>query len=161
MTLPVIERISQEVKRRLTPVIPDRNNAIGLAEIARPGRPVSSIASLVVQQRPTKPIPALDYPGNPPAKCYETTFDVNCFIDRPENETDFAAACNKIVSDIVWAITHPEQNPEIWHTFGQLASNATIGQYRDLPNESGVNGGVSVPIAIQYRVSENDHTQVR
>lgn len=161
MSLPVIERIATEIQKRLNPVVPDRGKAIGQATIARPGRVVPETASVVVQQQPIRPLPQLDYPGNPPAKAFESTFNINCFIENKTNEVEFARQCNQSMADVVRLITNPIVDPVMWYSFGGLAFNSTFGQTRDLPTDIGVRGGVSVPLIVQYRVSENDHSQVR
>lgn len=160
MTLPVIERIAVEIRRRLNPSS-DRNKALGIATIARPSRVIPDFSSVVVQQGPSKPLPKLDYPGNPPAKCFEVVFSLNCLIDMKPSEAEFATACNTVVADIVDAITNPEVSSVTWHTFGGLALLAQIGSSRDLITALGVNGGVSIPLTVQYRVAQNDHSQVR
>lgn len=161
MTLPVIERIATEIQNRLNPVAPDRAKLIGQATILRNGRTLESLASVVVQQQPTKPLPRLDYPGNPCAKAFEATFNILCQIENKVNETEFAQQCNLVVSDVVRLITNPPVDPVMWWNFGALAIDATFGQVRDLTTEIGVHGGVIVPLIIQFRVSENDHSQVR
>lgn len=161
MNLPVIERIATEIQKRLHPVVPDRSKSIGQATIARPGRVIPDAASVVVQQQPIRPVPQLDYPGNPPAKAFECTFHINCFIENKTNEVEFAKHCNLASADIVRLITNPDVDPVMWYSFGGLAFISTFGQTRDLPNDIGVRGGVTVPLIVQFRVAENDHTQVR
>lgn len=161
MTLPVIERIALEIRSRLNPVSPDRNRANGIVTLTRAGRVVPDGVSIVVQQGPSKPLPKLNYPGNPPAKCFECVFSVNCFIAEKLNETEFSAGCNAVVAEVVSAITTPTVSPVTWFTFGGLAINANIGETKDLPTEIGVNGGVSIPLTVQFRVAQNDHSQVR
>jgi len=161
MTLPVIDRIASEIQKRLNPVSPDRINSFGQVTIVRSGRVVPDGASAVIQQQPTRPLPELDYPGNPPGVAFECTFNINCFIENKTNETEFASQCNQVYADVVRLVTNPTVNPGQWHNFGGLAINSSFGQARDLVNEIGVHGGVIVPLIVQFRVSENDHTQVR
>ena len=154
MIEPVIERIALEIQRRLAP-----------ATILRPGRVLTEelalSAQVVIQQQAIRPLPNLDYPGNPPAKAFEATFNLNCFLDAKATEDEFAKQCNQKSADVIRLVTNPETDPTYWHSFGGLAINASFGQMRDLPTEIAVNGGVIVPLLIQYRVAENDHTQVR
>lgn len=161
MTLPVIERIATEIRNRLNPVSPDRAKAIGQATILRPGRTLESAASVVVQQQPTRPLPRLDYPGNPQGKAFEATFNLQCQIENKNDETEFAKQCNLAAADVVRLITNPADDPVMWWNFGTLAIDSTFGQVRDLVTEIGVHGGVIVPLIVHFRVSENDHTQVR
>ena len=154
MSEPVIERIALEIQKRLAP-----------ATILRPGRVLTEELALsspvVIQQQSIRPLPNLDYPGNPPAKAYEATFNINCFLESKATEDEFAKLCNQKSADVIRLITNPDTDPTYWHSFGGLAINASFGQMRDLPTEIAVNGGVTVPLLIQFRVSENDHTQVR
>ncbi len=161
MTLPVIERIAAEIQKRLNPVSPDRANAIGQATILRSGRTLESAASVVIQQQPTTPLPRLDYPGNPPAKAYQATFNIQCQIENKTTEAEFAKQCNLVAADVVRLISNPAVDPVMWWNFGALAIDAVFGQVRDLVTEIGVHGGVIVPLIVKFRVSENDHTQVR
>ena len=161
MSLPIIERIAAEIHNRLNPVSPDRAKSIGQATIVRPGREKPPAASIVIQQQPTKPLPRLDYPGNPPAKAFEATFNIQCQIENKTTEAEFAKQCNSVAADVVRLITNPSVDPVMWFNFDALAINATFGQVRDLTTEIGVHGGVIVPLIIQFRVSENDHSQVR
>ena len=157
MSTPVIERIATEIRRRLNRAA----TSIGQTTLTRPGRTVPSGFSVVVQQTASRPLPKLDYPGNPPAKCFECVFDIECFIDHKTNEAEYAAACNAVVGYVVSAITLPEVSPQSWYTFGGFAVLADLGQSRDVPTEVGSFGMVAIPLTVQYRVSENDHSQVR
>ena len=73
MSEPVIERITLEIQRRLAP-----------ATILRPSRVLTEELALsspvVIQQQSIRPLPNLDYPGNPPAIAYEASFNINCFL---------------------------------------------------------------------------------
>ena len=161
MSTPVVERIAIEIRKRLNPVFPDRNRTLGTATIVRTGRVVPDGVSIVIQQGPSNPLPKLDYPGNPPAKAYEVVFNINCFIGLKPSEVEFSTSCNAVVAEVVAAITTPTESPVTWFTFGGLAINANIGSSKDLPSEIAVNGGVSIPLTVHYRVAQNDHSQVR
>ena len=155
MSEPVIERIAAEIRARLNPIV------LGQVTVARPGRVIPDATSVVVQQQSTRPLPQLDYPGNPPGKAFECTFNISAFIDNQTSEIEFAKRCNEISADIVRLVTNPVNDPVLWYSFSGLAINSAFGQLRDLLTEIGVHGGVIVPLIVQYRVSENDHTQVR
>lgn len=164
MTAPVIQRIANVIRQRLIDhrVAPTRNGDVGLVVVAKPNRPAKPTETLVVQQRPSRPLPRLNCPGNPPANAFNVIFDLNCYVDqRINDESKYTEACNAIVRLVVHAITHPEDEPYLWHTFDGLAINAQIGESRDLIDENSVTLGVTVPLTIQYRVAENDHTVVR
>jgi hypothetical protein len=161
MTLPVVDRIAAEIQKRLNPVDPDRANLVGQSAIVMPMRIVPALASVVIQQQATRFVPDYDCPGNPPAIGLETVFAINCYIKNGETETEFASQCNKVVADVVRLVTSPTVDPAMWYTFGGQAVNADIGQSRSLQNEVGANTGMIVPLTVQYRVAENDHTIVR
>jgi len=161
MTLPVVERIASEIQTRLNPVAPDRAKSIGQATVLRIGRTLETAASVVIQQQPTRPLPRLDCPGNPCAKAFEVTFNIQCLIENKNTEGEFATQCNLVASDVIRLISSPSVNPSFWWNFGGLAIDSVFGSVRDLVTEIGVHGGVIVPLTVKYRVSENDHTQVR
>ena len=156
MSEPVIERIATEIQNRLDSYRPG-----GKVTIARLGRVVPDDILIVIQQQASRPLPQLNYPGNPPAVAFECIFNIQCFIHNQTNEVEFAKRCNQVVADVTRYVTNPPVDPVLWHSFGGLAINAFIGQSRDLRTEIGVLNGVIVPLIVQYRVSENDHTQVR
>lgn len=161
MTLPVIARIEEEIRVRLRDAIIDKSAEIGQVEIVRPGRFVGNTASVVVQKVADKQSPTSDLPGNPPAIAYEALFNLHCLIDSAETEAEFSSQCEQAYSEIVSAITTPLVSPVTWFRFGGLAMRAWFGDKRDLPTDSGKRGGITVPLYVLYRVSENDPTQVR
>lgn len=158
MTLPVVDRIADVIRSRLSPVAPDRSNGIGQASIVMPFRLVPALASIVIQQQPSRFAPDYDCPGNPPAIGLETIFNINCYVKNGETEQEFAQQCNAAVAQVVSAITTPATDPAIWYSFGGLAVGANIGASRPLQTEIGANCGMTIPLAVQYRVAENDHT---
>jgi hypothetical protein len=158
MTLPVVDRIAEVIRSRVNPVAPDRANGVGQAAVVMPMRHIPELASLVIQQQPTRFIPELDCPGNPPAVCLETIFAINCFVKNGESEQEFTQQCNSVVADVVSAITTPSVDPAMWYTFGGIALDADIGISRSLLTDAGTSCGMTVPLTVRYRVAENDHT---
>lgn len=164
MSLPVIHRIEEEIRKRLLPAlpaVPDRSGETGQVAVVRPGRFVGNSDAIVIQKASDKQVPALDIPGNPPGVAFEAVFNVNCFIDSMPNESEFSQACEEATAEIIHAITTPSISPVTWFRFEGLAMRAWFGTKKDLPTDTGKKGGVSVPLSVIYRVAENDHTVVR
>ena len=155
----VIQRITESIQLRLRPVAISNLAGIGKVGIVRPFRLIDRDDAVVVQKASDKPIPALDRPGNPPGKAYEATFNLNCFIETQESETKFSELCDETASEIIRRITTPDA--PTWHSFGGLAINARFDGPKDLPTDTGKKGGITVPLIVQYRVSENDPSIVR
>jgi hypothetical protein len=162
MNLPVYERIVKELRRRLQPVAPDMADSVGLAEVVRPGQIISNLASIVIQQQAIRPTPQLDHSGNPPAIAFTLFLSVNCFVENKfDSEFEYSVACNQVASNIMAAITNPDDSPELWYRFDENAINATFGQVVELQTEIGVTSGIKIPLQILFRVSETDHTVSR
>lgn len=159
MTAPVIQRITTAIQSRLKPVAISNVSGVGKVGIVRPQRHIDSDDAIVIQKVSDKPIPALDRPGNPPGKANEATFNINCFIESQESESKFSELCDETASEIVRRITVVDT--PTWHTFGGLAINARFEALKDLPTDTGKKGGITVPLIVQYRVSENDPSVVR
>lgn len=159
MTTSVINRITTAVQSRLKPVAQSNLAGVGKVGIVRQSRHIDNTDAVVVQKATEKAIPALDRPGNPPGKAYEVTFNINCFIETAESESKFSELCEESAAEIVRRISSVDS--PTWHTFGGLAINARFEGTKDIPTDTGKKGGISVPLIIQYRVSENDPSTVR
>lgn len=159
MSTAVITRITNTIQARLRPVAESNVSGIGKVGIVRTSRQVDPDDSIVVQKAIERPIPVLDRPGNPPGKAFEATFNINCFIETAEGETKFSELCEEAAAEIVKRVSAVDA--PTWHTFGGLAINARFEAVRDLPTDTGKKGGITVPLIVQYRVSENDPSIVR
>lgn len=159
MSTSVISRITTAIQSRLRPAAQSSVAGIGKVGIVRPFRHVDSNDSIVVQKVIERLIPALDRPGNPPGKAYEATFNINCFIESTESESKFSELCEEAGAEIVRRISAVDA--PVWHSFGGLAINARFEAIKDLPTDTGKKGGITVPLIVQYRVSENDPSVVR
>ncbi len=159
MSVAVITRITSTIQSRLKPVARHSIAGIGKVGIVRTSRHVDKDDAIVVQKAIERPIPALDRPGNPPGKAYEVTFNINCFIETSESETEFSELCEETAAEIVRRISVVDY--PTWHTCGGLAINARFDGPKDLPTDTGKKGGITVPLIVQYRVSENDPSIVR
>lgn len=159
MTASVIQRITTALQSRLRPVASSNLSGIGKVGIVKPFRLIDHNDAIVLQKVSERSVPALDRPGNPPGKAYEVTFNINCFIESAEGESKFSELCEETAAEIVRRVTVVDA--PTWHTFGGLAINARFDGPKDLPTDTGKKGGISVPMIVQYRVSENDPSVVR
>lgn len=159
MTLPVIERIAQELISRIEAGgIPD-------ARVVRPARDgrnyTKTHGTIVMHQLESIYNQQLSHEGNPPAIAYDVVFNLFCFIrEVPAEAPEYATACNVFASDVARAINNPETSPSTWHTFGDNAINANVGSFSQFVDNDAT-AGVLLPIQITYRVSETDHTVAR
>jgi hypothetical protein len=97
--------------------------------------------------------PAIDCPGNPPAKGY-TLNAVAAVILKP-SDTDATAIDtykNRSWAEVVKAIT----SVHLWHNWSGLAINTDLGQMEDFTGDDGSAAGVMVRLAIHFRTDEND-----
>jgi hypothetical protein len=160
MALPVIERIALEILDRLDTLIDDGYS------ISRPDREGTNISpvdrSIVVRQLPSQPNMLLSHAGNPPAMAFNVVFMCVCNVRNTfGNEAAYDTACNQAATEIIAAIANPSVSPSTWYTFDGNAINAQIGANTPYISNDGARSGVIVPILINYRVSETDHTEAR
>lgn len=159
MTEPVIERIAEVIKQRL------EQSADGLLEVVRVNRKGDNISPKegmwYMRHDGSTRNDALSHPGHPPAIAFDATFSVSAFI-RDETETSiYETRVNRTVATIAKAITQPEVSPSTWYQMDGLAIIASIGDAEPMTSDSGEYAGVTVPILVTYRVSEDDYTEVR
>lgn len=159
MSVTVAESIAIEIQTRLETLI-DGQELTQVVEVIRPlvrGDFTPEDNQIVVTQGDTEEVPELSYPGNPPATCWETTYNVRCRILPSEADTDTKGQLtNQFFADVIKAITTPA---EIWHQFGGYAINARLGAIAN--NNSEAFEGVTVPVIVQYRTDENNPYEVR
>jgi hypothetical protein len=158
MASPVIELIALELL--------DRLEGLDDYTVVRPDRTGTNITptdrTIVLRQMPSQPNEQLSCHGNPPAMAFNVVFMCVCSVRNVfGDEPAYDSACNRAASDIIYAVTHPSTNPAGWWTFAGNALNASIGASTPFISSQGERSGVIVPVLITYRVSENDHTQVR
>ncbi len=111
-----------------------------------------------VHQGTLTPNSELSCPGNPPAQAYDLEAIV-AGITKP-SDTELTAIDtfkNRMGADIIVAAT----DAELWHQWGGLAINTTIGTVEDYTEETGGFAGVMVRFLITFRTDENDPYTVR
>lgn len=162
-TLPVVERIAVELKRRLDLLADVTNTTYNtkVNEVIRPNRLESYTPKdmqIVLTTDSIETVPELMYPGNPPAVAKRVTFHINCNVVNDESVNEpIDTIVHMFAADVEQVIT---SDSSTWHTFSNLAVDAEFLSH--VPHSAGGGfDGVTVPIAITYRTDENNPYQVR
>lgn len=161
MPVAVCESIALELKSRLDAMIGDDAYTTEISEVQRPKRFADFTPrnnQIVLTQGASDRVPELDRPGNPPAIAIRQTFNIHCHIMQDErgHET-IDELLNAFHADVVKAIA---SGSSTWHTFDGNAIDATWGSLQFVAADGGIDG-VTIPLAITYRVSEDDPTELR
>jgi hypothetical protein len=160
MSLTVLEQIARELLSRLEAMIGNTDDyQIDVEEVIRPTRLGSEITvkdrQIILRQGQNVEVPELMYPGNPPAVCRRQTFNIRCNLLTDEDDDEaIDNTINTFAADVIVAVTS-ETN---WHNFGDLAINA---YFLDREYSDGGLATVTMPLAIEYRVDENNPYTVR
>ncbi len=161
MSVAVIELIALELFDRLSDMIGDNSYTTVVSEVIRPTRQggfTPKNLQIVMTQASDQRAPNLDYPGNPPAIASVVTYNVHCHVLQDETNTDaIDSITEQFASDVVKAIVGSDS---MWYTMDGNAVIAELLSHEPVSSEGGPSG-VNVPIAITYRVSENDPTAAR
>jgi hypothetical protein len=106
-----------------------------------------------VHQGAIVPNPELSYPGNPPIQAYTMEAIIAGIVKPSDLETTpIDTFKNRMWADIVAAAT----DADLWHQWGGLAINTTIGPAEEYVEESGALAGMMVRFVITFRTPEND-----
>lgn len=157
---PVYERIIDVVVSRI------REANIYGVEVNRPDREGRNIVtrdnSVIVHQSMLARNEELDHAGNPPAIAFDLQLQIMVFV-RNQNEiaNEYSSACNRMAALVSRAITKPINDPGLWYQFDGLAVNASFGDFEPFANDSGAHAGVTIPLTITLRVSEDNHFEAR
>lgn len=152
MAEPIVEQIMANVRTRMAAAFDDvyRSTRIGTWQ------PKDLV--LHVHQGTLTPNPELSCPGNPPAQAYDLEAIVAGIVKPSDSETTAVDTFkNRLGADIIKAAT----DADLWHQWGGLALNTTIGNVEEYTEETGGVAGVMVRFTITFRVSENDPYEVR
>ena len=111
-----------------------------------------------VYQGTMTPNSELSCPGNPPAQAYDLEAIVAGIV-KPSDASTVAVDTfkNRLGADIIKYAT----NATLWHQWGGLAINTTIGNVEEYVEETGGIAGVMVRFTITFRTAENDPYTVR
>jgi hypothetical protein len=102
--------------------------------------------------------PEMNCPGNPPAKGWTVVAAVAAILKPSDTDTTpIDTYKNRAWAVIVQAVT----DADLWHQWGGLAVNSTIGPIEDYTAEDGSGSGVFVRISIHFRTDENNPYNVR
>jgi len=152
MTEPVVERIMATVRSRM---------AVAFTAVYRSTRigtwqPKDLV--IHVHQGTLTPNSELSCPGNPPSQAWDLEAIVAGLVKPSDTETIAVDTFkNRLGSDIIVAAT----DAVLWHQWGGLAINTTIGTVEEYAEETGGLAGVMVRFLITFRVNENDPYTVR
>jgi hypothetical protein len=162
-TTPVPELIAEEIESRLNTILLENGYAFDVSEVVRPNRRgdnwLYKHLGIGIKQGSSVRVPKLDCPGNPAAIAYATLFTLTC-ICRDSKNLDFAHATNEneVAAAAVKAIA---SDGDDWHSMAGVAINTEIGSPIPLVPPAAEINGVSVPVVVTYRVSENNPYEVR
>lgn len=153
---PVIERIAQELARRVALVKTSAGYQQTLS-VVRPAGTDRDVAPLnnraVIYQNDPDPDEEHSAPGNPPLVAFRQLFLVFVYI-RPSEAVTVAidTLINRAAADVVKAV----RNTDNWHTFAGNAFNARIWPTSQFEHEDGEHDGIVVPFEVWYRHREDD-----
>lgn len=153
MPLTILDQIENAIIDRLSDMVGnDADYEIGIVGVVNPNRVGSGYTptdrQILVIQGDDERSPDLDIPGNPPGVARKQMFNIHCCLMPDEySEEDMV---NQAAADIIKCITTPNAT---WHTWGNLAIDTELGKFEYVSTDGGPDG-VSVPLAVTYRVSE-------
>jgi len=111
-----------------------------------------------VSQGSFSPDDSVSCPGNPPAQGYALEAVVAGIVKPSDKDTvPVDTYKNRLGANIIKAAT----DAELWHRWGGLAVNTTIGPIEEYTDEAGAVAGVMVRFLITFRTDENDPYVVR
>ena len=170
MSIPVPERLANELVTRLEEITVANGYPFDVTEVVRSNRDGDTFRythqSIRLDQGSTDRVEELDCPGNPPALCWSQPFDVRCFTRNsnkaedqqdPEVEMPHATNSNEMVAAAIQAITDASQ----WHTMNNVSFDARLGSVEPFAADDGEYNGHSVMVTFLYRVDENNPLNVR
>lgn len=152
MAEPIVEQIMAAVKARMDSAFSEAYRSTRIAT----WQPKDLVVH--VHQGTLTPNAELSCPGNPPAQAYDLEAIV-AGITKPSDreQTAIDTFKNRMGADIIAAAT----DAALWHQWGSLAINTTIGPVEEYVEESGGFAGVMVKFLITFRVDENNPYTVR
>lgn len=152
MTEPVVEQIMSAVRTRMNAAFDEAYRSTRLAT----WQPKDWV--LNIHQGTLSPNPEVSCPGNPPAQGYDLEAIVAGIVKPSDDDTTpIDTFRNRMAADIVKAAT----DATLWHQWGGIAINTTIGTAEQYTDENGGVSGVMVRFTITFRTNENDPYTVR
>lgn len=160
MSIP--EAIATELQSRIETVTTVNGYSLTVASVTRVSRDAREWSPKNLAVAITQPVDsrntALDHEGNPPAEAHDLAFNIHCFVRQSKDSTvPDQTTENTLVASIIKAVTSPSD----WFTFDGNAFNADWGTRQNYVTSEGEHAGATLPLIVQYRVSETDPFQVR
>lgn len=163
---PVSERIADAILQRLLLLTAGYSDQFVASGVERPLRNDAGTPAhlrIVLTQDSPERIEDLDCPGNPPANCYATRYNIRCYVMPSENDTTpVEEYCNLMAGEVVRVVCDDDMIDDgtQWHTMGGMAVNAEWQAHENI-DADGSYDGVNVPLHVTYRVSETNPFEVR
>lgn len=166
MTLPVVERIAKTLVERLQAITIANGYDINIAVVGRLNRLATNITpehhSVWVVQGDTIPNDEQTHEGNPIALGKTTTWNIHVFVRQSDNDMNpYSTNVNIASAAVQKAIRSPDVSPQMWHTMDGDAVMVEFGTESPMLSAEGEQSGVTIPVNVTYRVSEDDPTEAR
>lgn len=157
----VVESIAEVLYQRLRNLINNTTYNTKVTEVFRPRRLEQRTIrdrQIIMVDGSHDRVPELDHEGNPPAEAWRITFNLYLHILNDERSCDpIDKLIHTFAADVKKAVCSVDTR---WHTFGEKAVDA-VWQSMESIQSDGSFDGVNLPIAVTYRVDEDDPYQVR
>ena len=155
---PIPELISKIIVTRLEAITTTAGYLINVPSVTRIHRDAKDWSptnlSLGLTQPTDSRTPELDHEGNPPAEAHSLAFHIHCFVRQDDSDpTPDQTTENLLVASVKKALTSSGSD---WHTFGGNAFNADFGDVEAFLASDGSSAGATLPLFVQYRISETD-----
>jgi len=157
---PVVERIANELFRRLEKLAAGYTTTTAVSEVIRPtarGGFTPKHLQIVLTNGGMARVPQLDCPGNPPASAFRQTFNIRCHVMPSElDPTSVEEYISTMTADVVRVVC----DADLWHTFGSLAVDAFWATPTPIDG-SGSFDGTNIPLQVTFRHDEDNPYNVR
>ena len=157
---PVISRIADELFNRLQKLMAEYSILCPVTEVIRPtrlGGYTPKNLQVVLTKGAVEEVLELMCPGNPPAIAWRQVFNIRCHVLPSEKDpTPVDEYCEVMEAAVKMVVTDASR----WEGMAELAINSEWLPTENIDSDGSFDG-VNVPIAITYRVDENDPYTVR
>lgn len=163
MSLPVVDRIARVIETRVdgVTIANGYNQTLVSARQTKEGgvSPYDGVVTIVQMDANDEP---LIETGNPPMVTWKQPFAINiCVRPSDTDDTPIEALLNLAASDVITAVCAPAAWYQFADSDGYTAINAQFGAMQKFNGDNGTLEGVTLPLIVDYRVSETDPTEVR
>lgn len=161
-SLPIIEQIAEVIASRLEEITEANGYRFDVAEVVRPLRggfpETPKNWSCIVVQHENSYNETLSHAGSPPATAWDATFHIHCLVrESDKSDTPRQTRENEFYGAVIKAIC----NESNWHHMDFLAIVSDWGSVEPYISSTGDHAGITIPLIVTYRVSEDDPTEVR